>query len=173
MVSFKTLCDSCKHTGCCTDSAVPLIFSQDFKDLESIGKTSGEFLKEIAVQGEKIKTVKKKNDSTTCVFWDEKKRMCSIYEKRPFDCRAYPFDIHLVDGKYHWIVYSCNVESDWNWTEEYLQLLENDKQFKEIMEKIEIFAGHTKMVLPQESQKTPFTTLREVRYKNSDFKKVI
>jgi hypothetical protein len=54
-----------------------------------------------------------------------------------------------------------------------LQFLENDKQFKEIMEKIEIFAGHTKMILPQESQKTPYTILREVRCKNSDFQSII
>ena len=172
-MNFNALCDSCKHSGCCTNSAVPLVFSHDFKDLESIGKIDGKFLKEITVHGKKIKAIKKKNGSNNCVFWDEEKRLCSIYEKRPFDCRAYPFDIHLVAGKYHWIVYSCNAESDWNWTEEYLQFLENDKQFKEIMEKIEIFAGHTKMILPQESRKTPFTTLREVRYKSSDFKSVI
>jgi hypothetical protein len=167
MASFNTLCDSCKHKGCCTDSAVPLVFSYDFEDLKSIGKANDDFLKEVTVHGKKIKAIKKKNDSTSCMFWDDKKMMCSIYEKRPFDCRAYPFDIHLVNGKYHWIVYSCNPESNWTWSEEYLQSLENDKQFNEIMEKIEIFAGHTKMILPQESQKTPFIVLREVRYKKS------
>ena len=152
---------------------MPLVFSQDFKDLESIEKTSDEFLKVLTIQDKKINAIKKKNDSTNCVFWDEKNRSCSIYEKRPFDCRAYPFDIHLVNEKYHWIVYSCNADSDWTWTEEYLQFLESDKQFNEVMEKIEIFAGHTKMILPQESQKTSFTILRQVRYKNSNFKSVI
>jgi len=173
VISFNTLCNSCKHSGCCTNSAVPLVFSHDFRDLESIGKASNEFLKEVTVNGKKIKAIKKKNDSNNCVFWDESKRLCSIYEKRPFDCRAYPFDILLVDGEYHWIVYSCNVESDWTWTEEYLQFLENDKQFNEVMEKIEIFAGHTKMILPLESQKTSYSILREVRYKNSQIKSVI
>jgi len=167
MVSFNTLCDSCKHCGCCTNSAVPLVFSHDFEDLKSIGKASNEFLKEITVFGKKIRAIKKKNDSNSCIFWDEQKRACSIYDKRPFDCRAYPFDIHLVNGKYCWIVYSCNPESNWTWSEEYLQFLENDKQFNEIMEEIEVFAGHTKMILPQESQKTSFTILREVRYKKS------
>ena len=99
-----------------------------------------------------------------CIFWDEDKKMCSIYENRPFDCRAYPFDIHLINGKYHWIVYSCNSKSDWKWTEEYLEALENDKQFNEVMKKIEIFAGHTKMILPQELEKTPYTVLRKVKY---------
>jgi len=57
------------------------------------------------------------------------------------------------------------VESDWTWTEEYLQFLENDKQYNEVMEKIDVFAGHTKMILPKEPQKTPYKILKEVRYK--------
>jgi len=165
MSSFEKLCGSCKHQGCCTNSAVPLVFSHDLEDLKAIGKDNDEFLKEVDVYGRKIKAIRKKQNSNTCVFWDEVKKICSIYQNRPFDCRAYPFDIHFVDGKYHWIVYSCNPESNWEWSESYLQTLENDKQFVEIMEQIEIFAGHTKMVLPQESEKTPFTILREVRYK--------
>ena len=40
-----------------------------------------------------------------------------------------------------------------------------------LWKKIDVFAGHTKMILPKESQKTPYTILKEVRYKkNSDFK---
>lgn len=167
MASFEKLCISCKHQGCCTNSAVPLVFSHDFEDLKAIGKHSDEFLKEVNVYGKKVKAIRKKENSNICMFWDEAKKMCSIYKNRPFDCRAYPFDIHLVDGKYHWIVYSCNPQSGWEWSEDYLKMLENDKQFEEVMEQIEIFAGHTRMILPQESDKTPFTILREVRYKKS------
>lgn len=167
MASFEKLCISCKHQGCCTNSAVPLVFSHDFEDLKAIGKHSDEFLKEVNVYGKKVKAIRKKENSNICMFWDEAKKMCSIYKNRPFDCRAYPFDIHLVDGKYHWIVYSCNPQSGWGWSEDYLEMLENDKQFEEVMEQIEIFAGHTRMILPQESDKTPFTILREVRYKKS------
>lgn len=164
MSSFEKLCGSCKHQGCCTNSAVPLVFSYDLHDLKAIRKDSNEFLKEINVYGKKIKAIRKKENSNICVFWDENKNLCSIYQNRPFDCRAYPFDIHLINGKYHWIVYSCNPESNWEWSEEYLQTLEQDKQFNEIMEQIEIFAGHTRMILPHESGKTSYTVLREVNY---------
>lgn len=164
-MSFHRLCDDCRNQGCCTNSAVPLVFSQDFADLKSIGKNNDKFLMEFEVSGKPIRAIRKKNNSDICVFWDEDKKICSIYQNRPFDCRAYPFDICMVGGKYHWIVYSCNMESDWQWTEEYLSMLENDKQFVEIMEKIDIFAGHTEMVLPQESKKTPYVVLRKVKYK--------
>lgn len=163
MVKTEKLCESCKNQGCCTNSAVPLVFLKDFEDLESIGKSSERFLKEITVNSKRIKAIKKKKNSNICTFWNETSNTCSIYQNRPFDCRAYPFDICLIDGKYHWIVYSCNPESNWEWGESYLQMLENDKGFEEIMKNIEIFAGHTDMILPSESKKTSYTILREVR----------
>jgi hypothetical protein len=69
-----------------------------------------------------------------------------------------------INDKYYWIVYSCNPQSDWSWTEEYLKALEGDKAFDEVMEKIEIFSGNTELILPTESKKTSYTILREVRH---------
>ena len=163
--TFNKLCDSCTHQGCCTSFASPLVFSHDLKDLKNIGKGGEEFVKEIKINGRNVKTLKKKNNSSICVFWDENKGMCSIYKNRPFDCRAYPFDIYFIDGKYHWIVYSCNPESDWRWTEKYLQMLENDKQFKEVIENIDVYSDLTQINKLEKSKQYPFTVLREVRYK--------
>lgn len=165
MVKTKKLCENCTTFGCCTNSAAPLVFLQDYKDLKTIGKASSKFLEEIIINGKKIKAVKKKTNKTTCVFFDEDKKRCTIYQDRPFDCRVYPFDILQIDKKYCWIVYSCNPDSDWTWAESYLKILENDKQFEEVMNKIDIFAGNTARILPQESKKTPFITLREVKHK--------
>lgn len=164
MVDFSGLCGSCKAQGCCTNSAVPLVFSSDLEDLKSINKASDEFLHDRNVNGVLIKAVNKKENSQVCVFWDEANYRCSIYQQRPFDCRAYPFDVLKINDKYYWIVYSCNPQSDWNWTEEYLKALEGDKAFDEVMEKIEIFSGNTGLILPTESKKTPYTILREVRH---------
>jgi Fe-S-cluster containining protein len=164
MADFAKLCSSCKTQGCCTNSAVPLVFSADFEDLKSINKATDEFLHDRNVNGSIIKAVNKKKNSNNCIFWDEENKNCAIYEHRPFDCRAYPFDILKIDGKYHWIVYSCNPQSDWGWTELHLQMLEGDKAFGEVMEKIEIFSGNTGLVLPEESKKTPYVVLRQVRY---------
>ena len=161
--SFSKLCDSCTHQSCCTNSAEPLVFENDFKRLESIGKTDERFLHTRDVKGKKIKAINKKNNSTQCIFWDEEKKNCSIYEQRPFDCRAYPFDVILINGKYHWIVYSCNPESSWQWVESYLEMFENDESFKEIKKNLKIFADNTELVLPDEEKKTPYIVLREVR----------
>ena len=165
MADFSKLCGSCRSQGCCTNSAVPLVFSSDFEDLRSIGKTGTKYLHYRNVNGSMIKAINKKPNSDFCIFWDEQEKRCSIYKQRPFDCRAYPFDILKTNDKYHWIVYSCNPESSWAWTEEYLTALEHDKAFSEVMEKIEIFSGNTGIILPTESQKTPYVILREVNYR--------
>ena len=164
MIDFLFLCTSCKTQGCCTNSTVPLVFTSDLTDLKSINKDSADFLHDRNVNGTLIKAINKKPNSNECIFWDERKG-CSIYKQRPFDCRAYPFDILKIDGKFHWIVYSCNPQSDWKWAEEYLQSLEQDKAFDEIMEKIEIFSGNTSLILPKESKKTPYMVLRQINYK--------
>jgi Fe-S-cluster containining protein len=142
------------------------VFPHDLNALKSIGKSGEEYLQEVTIKDKKAIAVKKKNNSNVCVFWDENKKMCSIYENRPFDCRAYPFDMRLIDGKYYWIVYSCNPDSGWQWSENYLQGLEKDMELNEIFNNIETFANNTELVLPRESQKTSYTILREVRCKN-------
>jgi Fe-S-cluster containining protein len=167
MISFTKLCGSCQHQGCCTNSSVPLVFSEDLRALTSIGKSGKEFLQEVTIKNKNVLAVKKKNNSNVCVFWNETGKMCSVYENRPFDCRAYPFDIKFIDGKYHWIVYSCNLDSDWKWSEDYLQVLEKDMESNNIFKDMKTFANNTELILPQESQKTPFTVLRKVRIKKS------
>lgn len=161
--SFNKLCDNCKHQNCCTDSAEPLVFDTDYKLLEEIGKTSEKYLHLRNVKGKNVRALNKKKDSTQCIFWDENKKNCSIYEHRPFDCRAYPFDILRVNNKFHWIVYSCNTDSDWEWTNTYLEMFEKEEFFDEIRKNIETFSNNTELVLPEESKKTAYTILREVR----------
>ena len=162
-MSFEKLCSSCQHQNCCTDSQEPILFANDLFNLTSIGKDTEDFIQTISVNGTNIKAIRKKQDSSQCIFWDNSTSKCSIYENRPFDCKAYPFDILLVDGKYHWIVYSCNDDSDWQWSEEFLQALESDVSFKDVLNNIEIFANNTQRILPLESKKTPYKILREVR----------
>ena len=166
MVSFKRLCDSCQSHGCCTNSAAPLVFKHDLAALKSIGKSGSDYLEEITIRNKKVLAIRKKENSTHCVFWDQNKEQCSIYANRPFDCRAYPFDISLIDGKYYWIVYSCNPDSDWNWSESYLKELEEYMELNEIINDIDTFAGNTELILPKESQKTPYVIIREVKIKN-------
>lgn len=164
---FENLCGNCSHKNCCTDSAVPLVFS---KDLEKIKKKDSQYVKHIKtieINGKQVNAIKKKEGSTECVFWDGSTGGCKIYESRPMDCRLYPFDILYVNNSYQWIVYSCNKDSDWSWSEDHLKSLENDDGFDELMKNLNIFSEHTKMILPSESEKTPYTILRKVNWNES------
>ena len=42
-----------------------------------------------------------------CIFFN-KKGLCDIHNKRPFDCRFFPFDVHNINGKFFWIVWKVN-----------------------------------------------------------------
>lgn len=161
---FENLCGNCNHKNCCTDSAVPLVFP---KDLEKIKKNDSQYdthLTTVEIQGKLVHAIKKKNGSTECVFWDESTEGCTIYESRPMDCRLYPFDILYVDDSYHWIVYSCNKNSDWSWSESHLKSLENNDGFSDLMNNLSLFSEHTKMILPNESEKTPYIILRKISW---------
>lgn len=164
---FESLCGSCNHKNCCTDSAVPLVFENDLKKILSKNPDHTKNLKIKNVNGIQVNTIKKKENSTECVFWDGQTGKCQIYDVRPIDCKLYPFDIMKIDNIYHWIVYSCNKESDWKWSEDHLQSLENDESFKDLLKNLDVFSDHTDMILPDESEKTPYAVLRKVNLKKS------
>ncbi len=164
--SISSLCNSCKKLSCCTDFFPPLLYSTDFSRLKNAGKTESQFIKNIRVNGDIIKTIKKKDNSTTCVFWNEERRLCEIYNDRPFDCRMFPFDVVWVNNEYHWIVYSCNPNSDWAWTEEYLKKLESDPQFDEMMRNskaIKITSESTECLA--DIEEPPYVILRKINWK--------
>ena len=160
--SFKTLCESCQHHGCCTSFAAPLLFPTDVDRLKDIGKAVKEHITETTIQGKKVKTLKKKENSNQCVFWDESQKKCSVYKNRPFDCIIYPFDIFKIDEKYHWIVYSCNPQSNWEWSETYLQMFENNPQFHEILENISVFSNLDEINRLRKLDDMSYVVLRQV-----------
>ncbi len=43
-----------------------------------------------------------------CIFFDEQKRTCKIYEVRPFDCQIFPFDFFASGlGEGVWLLWNC------------------------------------------------------------------
>lgn len=164
---FENLCVNCSHKSCCTDSAVPLVFSTELKKILKINPKYLDHIQTIEINGKQINTLKKKNNSTHCVFWDGETGGCTIYESRPIDCKLYPFDIVYFNNSYHWIVYSCNQNSDWQWSEKHLQKLEADEGFVELIKNLDVFTEHTKMILPRESKKTPYVVLRKIKLRNN------
>ena len=61
--------------------------------------------KEFKRFGRKIKTpyrevfILKKKKNGRCIFFDELNKNCSIYEKRPIECRIYPYCLHFEGYK--------------------------------------------------------------------------
>jgi Fe-S-cluster containining protein len=159
---MKELCESCNHMSCCTGFDAPFLFENDIKKLKNIGKASNKFIEDIQVAELSVKSLKKKKNSTNCILWDEETNKCTIYEQRPFDCRMFPFDIMKIDGEYRWIVFSCNPDSNWKWTEEYLDKLEQDPAFSEIIENIETF-HHTLETEFSEEHPLPYIILRKIK----------
>jgi len=164
---FESLCGNCDHKNCCTDSAVPLVFPKELELIKKNIPDTTNFLKTVKINGVHVNAIKKKNDSSECVFWDGETGGCKIYESRPIDCRLYPFDIMFVNDAYHWIVYSCNEKSDWSWSELHLKSLETFDGFDDLMNNMGLFSEHTNMILPNESEKTPYVVLRKVNWKNN------
>ena len=177
------LCNSCTHKQCCTGFASPLVFEKDFENLKKIHKS--QYVQIKTINGKSVRIIEKKkkkqltndnngnnNSSDACVFWNEEDSCCSIYEHRPFDCKIFPFDIYKIDGKYMWIMYGCNdnssninegnIHSIWKWTENILQELEQDPQFKDILKNIEMYSDRTEIDSLEESNKMQFIALREI-----------
>jgi len=163
--SYKNLCGNCSSKPCCSDFAAPMLFMDDLKKLKEIDKLDSRFVKELMIDNKPLKIIKKKENSNTCILWDEKKNACSIYEHRPYDCRMFPFDIDWVDDEYRWIIYSCNPDSDWTWCEQHLRKLESDPQFPEVMENAEFFRMTSKNYVDV-STEPPYAILRKVNWKN-------
>ena len=161
--TLQNLCESCSSKPCCTNCDSPFLFEQDLINLSKINKSGTKYVGENHINSNKQKVLRKKSNSNQCIMWDEKNNHCSIYEHRPFDCRMFPFDIMKYGNDFFWVVYSCNKNSNWSWTEEHLQKLESSKQFLDILENIEKYSS---FILSKfgDSSTPPFFVLREVSY---------
>ncbi len=160
---WSKLCNSCKGIPCCTDFQTPYVSDEE---ADIIRKTYGidfEFTKVNAPNnGIPELVIINKPESNECIFWNSEKG-CTIYDKRPFDCRVFPFDIYLFDGVAHWIVYNCNPDSDWVWTEEILKGFEKDAAFEDYVESIYDESDLNKIRNESERLKN-YTKLRKVEF---------
>jgi len=75
----------------------------------------------------------------------------------------FPFDIVKFKDEYYWILFSCNPQADWNWTEEHLINLESDPQFQDVIKNIDHFASYLISDFDNNVQ-VPFTVLRPIKF---------
>ena len=161
--SYVSLCSTCTST-CCESVDAPPVFPNDIKKLKQIGKDTSEYLNYLDLgEGRVWTSIKKQKDSNFCKFYDQEKKLCTIYEHRPLDCKMYPFDIGFIDKEPWWYVYSCNPNSDWSWTEKHLQKFEADPYFFEIIDSLKNYElyinnGHADYSKPE-------VPIRKVKWK--------
>ncbi len=137
--TWGKLCDSCTSNSCCKGFAGANVMQTEYEKIKKNIRNIN-FTKTISFNGVPTLVIKKKENSNECLFWDSEKERCSIYENRPFDCRLFPFDIHEIDGRYMWVINSCNPDSNWSWTESILESFENDPLFPELVKSLNSYS---------------------------------
>jgi len=97
-----------------------------------------------------------KKYKNNCIFL--KNDMCQIYDKRPFNCKMFPFDIKKIDDKLYWgLVDFCNTPVDIE-----KKLVELEKiLYKLSQEEIELYINYTKSI--DDFKNNNFKILREVK----------
>ena len=95
----KNLCEGC-WSGCCTlpveVSVMDLIrldLVTEFEAAESLKKVARRLSREKVIQAFQAKSqlfVLAQRNGRDCIYLDPKKRICTVYEKRPEVCRQFP-----------------------------------------------------------------------------------
>jgi len=161
--SLKKLCETCTHSNCCTEFIESFVFPTDIKNLSYLDMPKEQYLNDVTINRKKFTILRNKKNSSECIFWDSKKG-CTVYNNKPFDCVMFPFDLYPIDGIWHWVVYSCNPESNWSWAESHLEKLENDPRFLEVMEEMDCYADTSRISDHKSDPQYKFTTLRKVKF---------
>lgn len=104
-------CNSCvgKFDCCCNCNKIdmPIILPQEVKKIESVSRKSVEsFAKKLTNNLYQMRRIDD-DEEKGCVFFVNNK--CSIYDRRPIDCRLFPFDFKEIDGEY-WLIYYNDIE---------------------------------------------------------------
>ena len=159
---WKNLCSSCHAKTCCSDHLPPFVSTDEFEKIKSF--TRRDDFTTYRVINNKVKHIMKtKENSDECIFFDSEKG-CTIYHERPFDCKIFPFDIYKINGDFTWIVYSCNPDSKWKWTESILESFEKEWLTPKTIEELEYFTNNER--LDQSGKAFSYEILRKVKFTN-------
>lgn len=159
---WKNLCDSCHTKTCCSDHLPPFVSIDEFEKIK-IATGRDDFVTYREINNAIKHIMKTKEKTNECVFFDAEKG-CTIYQNRPFDCKIFPFDIYKINGEFTWIVYSCNPNSDWKWTESILDSFEREWLTPKTIEELEYFTNTER--LEQSGKAFDYETLRKVRFEH-------
>lgn len=107
------ICQSCRAPNCC-EIEPPFLTRHD---IETIEQGTGIPQKAFALPGQNSSGQTfyqmRAAQNGKCIFYCEETKKCRIYEHRPLDCRLYPLDIDIQDGRFVWIAYkTCPIKDD-------------------------------------------------------------
>ena len=167
---WKDLCSSCHAKTCCSDHLPPFVSTEEFEEIKIVTKRD-DFVTTRIINNVKKNIMKTKDKTDECIFFDSE-RGCTIYQNRPFDCKIFPFDIRKINGEFTWIVFSCNPNSDWKWTESILERFESEWLTPKTIEELEYFTNTER--LEQSGKAFSYEVLRKVRieHPNITIKKI-
>jgi Fe-S-cluster containining protein len=160
---WKGLCNSCHAKTCCSDHLPPFVSNEEFEKIKtSTGKD--DFVTNRLINNATKHIMKTKDKTDECIFFDSE-RGCTIYQDRPFDCKIFPFDIYKINGKFTWVIYSCNPDSDWKWTESILESFERELLTPKTIDELEYFTNTER--LEQSGKAFRYKILRKVIFEHS------
>lgn len=166
--NMTSLCSNCKSISCCTDFMPPFLTPNELSLIEEHTEFTN-IAENLTLNGRAVHAIKAKPGTVECVFLSSK-GVCTIYEHRPFDCKVYPFDIYKINDEYVWIVYSCNPESNWEWSEDLLDRFERTLLNPDMISYIDAFSSLERLENPN-SIDYEYQVLRKVdftKYNNTE-----
>jgi len=94
--SFEpSACKTCGGKCCVGESAYVWVTAEEIDRIAQFLNLTGEEFCEYAVSREgdlfTLNEVVREDDSFACIYFDEQKMCCSIYQVRPNQCRTFPF----------------------------------------------------------------------------------
>lgn len=102
----------------------------------------------------------------SCMCYNKEYKKCMIYKIRPVDCRLFPFDVHIVDGKSYWIIWDLpclivdTINNKAGNEEDYLNFFENN-----IIPKFKQYLGvYNSFRCPELIDNYKFKILREIKF---------
>jgi Fe-S-cluster containining protein len=105
------ICNECRGPNCC-EVEPPFLTAGDVVQISNSTDLGADVFSEERKDGsDKTFRQMKVGADGKCIFYSSQSGKCGIYENRPLDCKLFPMDIDVQDGKFVWILYrTCPVE---------------------------------------------------------------
>ncbi|HLD88595.1 MAG TPA: YkgJ family cysteine cluster protein [Candidatus Nanoarchaeia archaeon] len=101
MKNITEYSDCRKCSECCKFRKDEIYFAPVFanEEFDKLGSDSEKVFFEQRGTAKQVRLAKLNDEFYVCPFYNSEKELCSIYQKRPFDCRIYPFLVAKKNGK--------------------------------------------------------------------------